>query len=617
MTRIDRNADRRRILKGLGVVAAGGLAGCKGFGGESGSGTDTQADTGDDGDSGGGSSELGERVPTVTIEYWTDMGGMTSIHESFLPNIRKKYSEELNLPIEVTGRGIGSQIGDMSADKRKCDLGLWFHQSTMARIDPQEFTQRYGITWAGNNGKGNPMHYSNCEYSYWARKQATASSVEQRREWANNAQSIMSNDYATIPLVQYTSFGAANTNVVEPKGLGKAKVSTQNVHFYIKSEPKGDNNRFAVNAFPGLVRTTNYMTITSTDIAIWNNLVNSPLIAYNENYELVNRLASNYEVENDAKKFTVELKDAQFHNGDQVTSEDVKFTFKQLWDNPSVYPKAMAVDYDTIETPDDKTVVFNLNESFPPVVSRVLPSWGILHKGQWVDAGAKENPEEVQIDTIIGSGPFEQADFKKGQHLLLKPADGHPDFSPSGERFFRLDTEEETAQKAFMQGELHAITQVSPNTIRVVNDQMGDDALTTASKGFTQHLFYPYMVYGPTMFPEFREAVGAAINRQEVNQLGFRGDTTESLASCPFGPDHPWRPPDDRLAFFTEDPTGDVDKARQILRDAGWGWDDDGNLRYPKDADLTPVFPKGETPKASDFPCLSGESKWKEGYQPS
>ena len=38
----------------------------------------------------------------------------------------------------------------------------------------------------------------------------------------------------------------------------------------------------------------------------------------------------------------------------------------------------------------------------------------------------------------------------------------------------------------------------------------------------------------------------------------------------------------------------------------GWGWDDDGNLRYPADKDLTPQWPQGESPMdyPEEWPCV-------------
>jgi peptide/nickel transport system substrate-binding protein len=96
-----------------------------------------------------------------------------------------------------------------------------------------------------------------------------------------------------------------------------------------------------------------------------------------------------------------------------------------------------------------------------------------------------------------------------------------------------------------------------------------------------------------------------ALNRQKINNLGFLGETEPEYAGTLFTNVHPWRPPDDRLTKFTEEPEGEPEAARQLLEDAGYGYDGDGNLHYPPDADLTPLWPAEELPPEEDFPCLS------------
>jgi peptide/nickel transport system substrate-binding protein len=113
---------------------------------------------------------------------------------------------------------------------------------------------------------------------------------------------------------------------------------------------------------------------------------------------------------------------------------------------------------------------------------------------------------------------------------------------------------------------------------------------------------------------EFRQAFSAALNRQQLNQLMYRGNSTIQYAGTQYVQNsngrHPWRPPEDRLAKFTENPQGDVEAARQMLSEAGWGWDDDGNLHYPPDADLEPVWPAGEAPSPDKFPCIDEEGEY-------
>lgn len=77
---------------------------------------------------------------------------------------------------------------------------------------------------------------------------------------------------------------------------------------------------------------------------------------------------------------------------------------------------------------------------------------------------------------------------------------------------------------------------------------------------------------------------------------------------------HAFRPPEDEINKIVDDPTGNIDAARQVLKENGWGWDDQGNLHYPPDADPSPMWPEGEGPTSEEsnggFSCLNEEGEW-------
>lgn len=101
-----------------------------------------------------------------------------------------------------------------------------------------------------------------------------------------------------------------------------------------------------------------------------------------------------------------------------------------------------------------------------------------------------------------------------------------------------------------------------------------------------------------------------AYSRQRIHDTIFRGGGYIQFEPSIFTQTHPWFP-DDGLPTNTEDPAGDKEGARQVLSEAGWGWDDNDNLHYPPDADLSPQWPKGENPTSEDgFACLDADGKY-------
>jgi peptide/nickel transport system substrate-binding protein len=117
------------------------------------------------------------------------------------------------------------------------------------------------------------------------------------------------------------------------------------------------------------------------------------------------------------------------------------------------------------------------------------------------------------------------------------------------------------------------------------------------------------MSFGPQMHREFRMATSQAIDRDNANQTAMYGNAENLQYSTRFTPQHPWRPPEEQLTKIADSTGANIDKAEQVLRDAGWSWDDNGRLRYPDDIDLTPRWPKGDEPRdhPDKFPCADDE----------
>lgn len=123
------------------------------------------------------------------------------------------------------------------------------------------------------------------------------------------------------------------------------------------------------------------------------------LVGLAEDGTLEPRLATEWTANDDATAWTFTLRnDVTFHDGAMMTSADVAYTFEHILDPATESPAAATLGLiDTIETPDDQTVVFQLSQGhadFPLLlISRLA---GVVPANSAETIGA----------TGIGTGPF-------------------------------------------------------------------------------------------------------------------------------------------------------------------------------------------------------------------
>jgi peptide/nickel transport system substrate-binding protein len=335
-------------------------------------------------------------------------------------------------------------------------------------------------------------------------------------------------------------------------------------------------------------------------------LVHSPLFIFDENLERQPELAESFSVNDDGTQITFNLADANFHNGDPVTSEHVKFTYEFIQEKE--VPLSSDIPFESIETPDDSTVVVNLTSPFPLFLTTWAPFWGILHKPTWEGVGTLS---EFEPDNVVGSGPFELTSITQGQSITLEPSSQqHPRHNPDHGLVLFVFSDNQTKTRALRENEIQAASRISGADMARLSDQMSDDVLfQNVSKGIGAWKFIGANSRDPIFRDEFMDAVGMTINREEVNTIAFNGLADPVLHSGMYLLRAPYSPPEEDLHFYTDDPTGDPEGARQVLRDAGYGWDDDDNLRYPASYDVGPLWPKGETPSPDDYPCLNEDGE--------
>ncbi|SNX57223.1 peptide/nickel transport system substrate-binding protein [Streptomyces sp. TLI_55] len=115
------------------------------------------------------------------------------------------------------------------------------------------------------------------------------------------------------------------------------------------------------------------------------------------------------------KVFKCTLKDGlKFSNGDDLTSEDVKFSFdRMLKINDDAGPAIMFPMLDKVETPNEKTVVFHLNTPDATFPSKLASGAGSIVDHSQYDADKLREDGEA-----VGSGPYKLDSFDDGEAVF-------------------------------------------------------------------------------------------------------------------------------------------------------------------------------------------------------
>ncbi len=165
--------------------------------------------------------------------------------------------------------------------------------------------------------------------------------------------------------------------------------------------------------------------ITSQEISsqeLRNNYIGDFLAVHDlETYEWKPRLAESWEISKDNKTFTFHLrKGALFHDGTEITADDVKFSFDAIFEPK--YEAAMLVPYfdgiSKVEVVDKYTIKATAKDTYFKNFD-VIANLEIIpkHVYQDVEKSKKMNHE------YVGSGPYKLVKFDRGQSITLERFD--------------------------------------------------------------------------------------------------------------------------------------------------------------------------------------------------
>jgi peptide/nickel transport system substrate-binding protein len=152
------------------------------------------------------------------------------------------------------------------------------------------------------------------------------------------------------------------------------------------------------------------------------NLIYSNLIRTDKDLRLEGELAEGWDVSRDELTITFHLrKGVKWHDGDEVTAEDVDFTYRYMVDpkTPTAYGDPF-LQIQRAEVVDRYTYRVTYGKPYSPA----LLSWGIWILPQHILEPAWKTGEDLrttrQNTNPIGSGPYIFREWKTGEKIVLE-----------------------------------------------------------------------------------------------------------------------------------------------------------------------------------------------------
>ncbi len=312
-------------------------------------------------------------------------------------------------------------------------------------------------------------------------------------------------------------------------------------------------------------------------------LFQSTLLKRNQDMNIINDLATGYEVSEDGLTWTVSIReDAKFSDGQPLTSEDVVFTFEKLMESSSTVDLTFV---DSVTSKSDYSLEFKLKSPRSTFISNLIAT-GIVPKKSYTSE-YYQNP--------IGSGPLVLVQWDKGQQIIVKPNENYYGQKPNFDKITFLFLEEDAAFAAAKAGQLD-MTAIPPS---YASQKIEGMKLTEVSSVDNRGIMFPTVKSGEvdadsnpignevTSDLAIRQAINVVLDRQAIVDGVLEGYGTKAYSIC------------DKMPWWNEETVttdNDVDLAKKILTDGGW-IDADGDGILEKDnikAEFNLVYPSGD-----------------------
>ncbi len=306
---------------------------------------------------------------------------------------------------------------------------------------------------------------------------------------------------------------------------------------------------YGQDVFNGFYPWTDF--INTQTLSINSNIFNS-LVEFGEQYQIIPNLAESWNNPNNLTWRFFLRKDVTFHNGDNFSADDVKYSMELVKGdkNNTLYSYLTMVK--EILIVDGFTVDIVTVEPYPLLLNKLV----------YIFMVSKQNHEDISNGTPIGTGAYRFSEYIKDTYLLLERFEGYWGKKPECQNVtFKFFNDDEDQLNNFLEENVDIINSIDPNDYDNLSKIPGVKILPFTFNTVT-YLGFNFIEKNPFLDLRVRKAVYHAINIDEIieNALhGYAEPASQFVTQDIFG----YNPEIKRLSY-------DLKKARQYMKDAGY-----------------------------------------------
>lgn len=285
-------------------------------------------------------------------------------------------------------------------------------------------------------------------------------------------------------------------------------------------ESKSAINSEYINLTMVKPKTINPITNKDKSVSYITNLIYDGLFTIDENYNVVPQLVDQYTLLQGGRGIRIKLKDAKWHDGGKVTSDDVRFTvdfIKKTGDSP--YNK-LVENIASVDTTSSDELTINFKNAYAFSIEKLI--FPIVSQ----DKIGRSNKKDIDNNNnnLIGNGPYKVEKYQEREGITLVANKEYYDELPEDIRNIKVSiVPDYDAQISMVMSLDSDMTNISLGDLSKFQEK---EFNITNYEG--RDFEYIMLNYNNKFFNnlDFRKAIANAINRENIIQEGYMGDAT-------------------------------------------------------------------------------------------